>query len=508
MTIDPKKIVAALNPDIFCEPSVSSKVKALVKEKGYLEAAKEAKLKPTEYLDIIHTRFTEGAFKMIGTKFPIEQHKLSYDVFSQSLEPIYFWILDYIMEEYKRSEKLIDNFVSSAGSGHFAELQQRATRMQEEAMKMFGTANTVLRSIMNIIYDLKDFKLRLAQYEDYHSQDPKIKSASFLALKQIWLDSVDIKRGNSSIKALGVSGANQPNFVTLIDAFMAVRNLDDLKEMDLNLRVKRILEQRISEFLHWIEISETELKKRFEIEKTYLRSQVNTLKLYSRWIKPYLKAAKDLEQRTNPDTTDLISTFNSAIFELSILGIGEYKWDEDVEFGILPKAYKKLKLRIYLPVVIVEFRFRSAPDRTDQRGGYGYRGKADITFTGFALNEEEIKKLKELIEKDDVGDLMQMISGATTESLEQIQGDIDEFLEGKKQEKKEEDKQEDSNPFTALFSFMKREKKESKKGELYPDTEYEKVLRSQASLEGRWQCRKLYDAFKKSIGMPAFPPTM
>jgi HD superfamily phosphohydrolase YqeK len=50
------------------------------------------------------------------------------------------------------------------------------------------------------------------------------------------------------------------------------RNLPyDLKEqiLDLNDRVKRILEPRIAEFLQWKEISEQELRKRFNIEKNY-----------------------------------------------------------------------------------------------------------------------------------------------------------------------------------------------------------------------------------------------
>ena len=273
---------------------------------------------------------------------------------------------------------------------------------------------------------------------------------------------------------------------------MASNSLDDIKKLDLNERVKRILEQRIPEFLKWVNESEAELKKRFEIEKHYLRSQVNALKLYARWIKPYLRAAKDLEQRANP-TSSLVNAFNTALFELTVLGQDKYDPIGDIALGELPQYFKDIKLRKYYPTIIVEFKYRSVPERTDQRGGYTYRGRAEIIFTSYALNDDELKALKESLEKDDIGDMYKLIEGSTTESLAQIQKDIEEFLEEKKPEEKKEEK-EDINPFTALFSFFRAEKKEEKKEELKeikPDSQEEKVIRSQASLDARWKCRKV-----------------
>ena len=104
-----------------------------------------------------------------------------------------------------------------------------------------------------------------------------------------------------------------------------------------------------------------------------------------------------------------------------------------------------------------------------------------------------------------------MIAGATQDSLDQIKGDLDELLEGKKPEKKDEKKEEDNNPFSALFSMFKTEKKKDKKDlskGIPKDGEYEKVLRNQAILFARYKCRDLYDDFKKVHGMPSFPPTL
>src|SRR3989344_3797960 len=109
----------------------------------------------------------------------------------------------------------------------------------------------------------------------------------------------------------------------------------------------------------------------------------------------------------------------------------------------------KSKKRTYTPIGIVELKFRSIPERL-QQGGYGFVGKADISFTSYALNEDELKVLREQIQKDDIVDVFSLIEGATAESLGELKKDIDEFLGNEKPEEKENvnEKEEDINPFT------------------------------------------------------------
>ena len=521
MTIEVTKLIAAINPSLYCDDKydestgkkLSEQVEKIVESEGFLKAAETAEIKKSEFIDIINIQRSENVFSLPGFDSPIEQHTLIYDAFAQNLEPIYFWILDYVNGEYEGGiDKLVDNFVSSPGGGHFAEMSRRVTVLRDEATKQLGTVNTVIRSILNIIYDLKEFKLRLAHYDDLKSSDKNIKDSARLSLKQIWLDAVDIKRGNTALKAM----AQQFDYVTLIDAFMVANSLEEVEKLDLNDRVKRILQQRLPEFERWIKESDKELKKRFEIEKTYLKSQVNSVKLYARWIKPAFEAARKLEQNLEP-TAEIVNSFNTSLLKLVLLAKSRpYDISVDVLSGALPKFFKKMKFKKYIPLTVVEFVFRSAPDRTDQRGGYGYRGRVEVKFTSFALNEDELKVLKEKMGEDDFGDVYKFITGATDDSLAQIQDDIDELLgdkEAKEKEEEEKKKKEDANPFTALFDFLKRDdkKKEEKNFEeegMPKDSEYEKVIRSQAILKARLDCRKLYDNYKKVHGMPAFPPTM
>ncbi len=499
MTLSIHNIIAAINPDIYCDPLVRSEVKSLVVKKGHLEAAEKAKAKDSDFVDFDELYY-KNPFSLQGFKNPIERHELIYDSSSENLEPVYFWFIDNF--DMKQVDKVIDNFATSAGSGFFSEIGQKSTRMQEESMKIFGAVNQVIKSILSIIYDLKEFKLRLGLYDRLKSKYEEERKSALLSLKQVWIDTVDFKRGNTSVKIM----STQFQYVTIIDAFMTAESVKDVEKMDINDRVKRILLQRVGEFFAWVEESERELRKRFEVEKVYLKSQVSAVKLYSRWIKPYLKAARQLEQRASA-TASLVTAFNTTLFELTLLGQGEYKVEDDVAKGDLPELFKKAKKRKYIPVLIVELKFRSIPERI-QQGGYGFRGKAEATFTSYALNEDEIKLLKELMEKDDLGDAFKLVEGLTSESLEKLNDDLKEFLDENKNEgKKMDNRPAGDNPFSSLFSLFKREKKEEKKKDISyiaPDSSIEKVIRSQAIIKARYTCRKLYELYKKTHNMPYF----
>ncbi|MEJ2267882.1 MAG: hypothetical protein P8X70_02285, partial [Nanoarchaeota archaeon] len=310
---------------------------------------------------------------------PASEHFLGYDSTSETLEPIYFFIVDLMNDIGLRPEKLVDNFVSSPGSGHFAELGQRATIMQQQGSKILGDVNTVLRSVLNIIYDLKEFRMRLQHYDDLKTDK---KDAAILALKQIWMDKVDMQKGNSSIKAMALG---QAGFQTLINAFLAVKTSKDVDKLDLNEMVKRILKPRVEEFNIWITESEKELRKRYELEKTYLRSQVNSLKLYSRWAKPYLKAAQQLEMGEKKRSPFLVKTFNTILLELSVLGKRTLDIKGSALEGELPSDFSKesfLKTikRKYYSCILVDFSFRGIPQRVAQQSHYAFGGRAKVTF--------------------------------------------------------------------------------------------------------------------------------
>ncbi|MGV8142125.1 MAG: hypothetical protein ACP5NS_00645 [Candidatus Pacearchaeota archaeon] len=534
------QFIAAISPETYCIPTkedddgnIVDLVKSVRKttfEKGFAAAKKEAKIRKAKELDLFsYDEAKKDAWGLWGLKSPIEEHKITYDSPAEGLEPIYFWILDFINGPYQSVEKLVDNFQSSPGSGHFSELQGKATQMQQEVGRTMGNVNTVIKSVLNLIYDLKEFKLRLAPYREYKkATDPQDKFNKLLALKQVWLDNVDIKKGRGSINALS---SGELDFVTLRDGFMAADSLEHIKNLDLNERVKRILIQRAEEFFRWIDESYISLKQRYRLEKNYLKSQFSTLQLYARWVRPYLEAAQKLQRKMSGNAnTDprLVTAFNSTIFELVLFATSEYDVSGDVIAGLLPDTFKKVKTRKYYKVLVVEFDFRSIPQRISQKGDWAFGGKTDLKFTSYALNNEEIDVLKKELAKDEMALVMGLIDGVTEDSLKQIEKDIDIILKEKddddkddemdgkkKEEKKEEPKGENYVPddsisgiFKPLWEMFKSKSKEAPKTKdpskgILPDNEYEKVIRSQAAIDARDTCFTVFDVYKKSHGMPS-----
>jgi hypothetical protein len=400
--------------------------------------------------------------------------------------------------------------------------------MQEEGMKIMQTIGVLIKSVINIVYDLKQFELRLNDYTASKSENPNEKEAGQLSLKQVWLDNVDIKRGNSSIKAMTFS--QQGAFVTLLNAFMASKSMSDIDNYELNDVVKRVLKQRFLEFEKWVELSELELRKRYNIQRHWLKSQVDSIKLYSRWAQPYFKAAEALRQN-DKDLPGLVKTFNSIVLNLTLFVPKEWDVKDSVTSKELPAGFENLKLRKMYNCLLIDFTFRGIPQKVDQH--YGFGGKSDVIFKAFALNEDELFLFRAKLEEADVSEALKMVKVVTTESLNEIQDDIKYFLkdlgERKENDKKEENK-ENVNPFSSLFKFdnpfSKKEDKKEKlspaeqekkdeatkqkkiaelEKELKPDTYPEKMIRALAEEKARKNCFMVYDIYKKAHGMASVP---
>ena len=118
-------IICTINPGRYAEGTRANvqKFKSIIKKQGFDEGLK--------------------SMKDLGIKpKPSADHQLIYNSTSETLEPVYFWLLDFMNQVFGGNvEKIMDNFASSPGSGHFSELQGKATQMQQEASRVLGTVN-------------------------------------------------------------------------------------------------------------------------------------------------------------------------------------------------------------------------------------------------------------------------------------------------------------------------------------------------------------------------------
>ncbi|MEM2713585.1 MAG: hypothetical protein QXS07_00090 [Candidatus Pacearchaeota archaeon] len=446
----------------------------------------------------------------------IAEYRLTYDSPFQQLEPVYYWLLDYMRDLGFETEKLVDSFAASPGSGYFAEIGKRASIMQEQAMKYLGTINTVIKSIINLIWDLKEFEIRLKLYDGLKSKNEKERIAALNALKEIWITNVDIKKGRGAINML----TTQLEFVTLRDAFFIVKRLEDIDKLDLNERVKNILRSRLIEFNDWLEKSEIEIRNRYKIEKTYLKSQVASLKLYARWARPYLRAAEQLMMKETKEAA-LVTAFSTAIFELLLLCKKKYT----TEIPEFPKTIKAKAARPFYGLIFIDLSFRSIPTPAGREGGYVFGGRVDIGFRSYVLREDEFQDFMKEFEKNEFETTISLTQQIEKETLETLADDLKHFLEEKEQEGKEErekgkvkEKAEGGwgeGIITDIINLFrgkgkegakaKEEAKKKPKEKKRPDNWAESVLRAIAARDMEETIFKVYDTYKKAHGMPGYP---
>jgi hypothetical protein len=66
--------------------------------------------------------------------------------------------------------------------------------MQEEGMKILGSINLVIKSVIQLAYDLKEYEIRLGHYEKSKSKDKQeqedLSASIFLHHKEVWKDEI------------------------------------------------------------------------------------------------------------------------------------------------------------------------------------------------------------------------------------------------------------------------------------------------------------------------------
>lgn len=467
------------------------------------EIKRQKEEEPDKPIKITEADVSEELIKAIR-EAPIANYNLSYDSMGEGIEPLYFWTLDFMRDKAPSGlglegvTKTEEGFEASAASGYFGELGARASVMQDRAMKILETINAVLRSVVNLVYDLKEFEIRLKEYDNLKSDVPEVREGAKLSLKGVWMDQVDIKKGRGSINML----SQQLQFVTLRDAFMAANNEEGVKGLDLNARVRNILLRKIAEYQVWEKESEKELRKRYNIEKKYLKTQVSAVKMYVKWIKPYLKAAQKLGMKEF-NTPDIVAAFNNMQMKLSLFGKREIKPVE------IHPSYAKFEPdeKIYTCLEII-FNFRTVPyaSRTQTGTHYIHSGKTDITFNSYALTKEQVS----VMEKQELYEDMSLIEDLTDISLKDLQEDLDKFLKEPEEKKEKKKKFKFESPFGDFGSGFKemldpfKEVGKTFKGIFIkePSEGYRmKEIKKYAKEEAKNLCYMAYDIYKKAHGM-------
>jgi len=423
----------------------------------------------------------------------IGEHELLYDAFGEAIEPTYYWILDFIRDQLGYDvEKTSDFFAASEASGYFGEMGQRRTALETrlagggQVPGLFGTINMVVKSIINLLFDLKTFDLRLNHYDDLKSANPLVKKTACEALKGIWLNEVDKTKGNAAVDVL----AQQLNFITLRDSFMVVpvqdwyipdadtKKIGEMKEkvvasvqkMDLTDIVKRILAPRVKEFVDWLYLSEKELRMRRNVEKAYLKAQNSALEAYARWARPYLIATEKLipveytellreHKEMGLGSAALPQQFHAMWFYLELMCKKASSIELKAPLG--QSSALTLKDESYRPLSVMNIRFAFRGSPQTMRGSRGEpitvnTGRILIKFTGYVMQQKHF----DLLMKMQDSEVLDFINIMTKETFDAMSKDLQKYLEEEKPTEMPRPKTVFELPFSAfikpIFGSMKK----------------------------------------------------
>jgi hypothetical protein len=460
-------LVAAICPDVFCQPASRGKVKRLLRDSlaaanhlAYQHAAAQAK--PVEVNAVALERLMEtNPFDYPGHRSPVEQHTLELENVAEPVEPFYFQLLDQLQnQEGWRVTKLVDTVTSTNGPGFSTDLTARVTQQQHQAAEQMLRMQHQVRTLLQQWQKWKDLREQLRAYD-------------------------------------AASEKNGPDRETA--------------EWALHLRWRRLIEaapeghrtNTDTEFRRWRKQSETDLRRLVEIDRRLLAQQLNFLKLQAGWLRPYLQTSVAPTGKNDPS---LVNAFNTALFEVLLLVELPSGIDVRVQKGELPKMLSNRKHQRAAPVLLIELRFRAIPERA-KAGHYGYRGRVTMTFTSYALREDELRVLVRELQRSDWGEVLGIVEADLAGNLSALLNDLDELLVEPDttavSSGKPESPSTNANPFTALFDFSNWRAAETEqhnyvgKEPLRADTETEAVLRTLALLEARESCLELYHRSKE-----------
>ncbi|MDD5182490.1 MAG: hypothetical protein PHC66_04995 [Candidatus Nanoarchaeia archaeon] len=460
---------------------------------------------------------------LILHKNRIRKYEYEEESFGPSVEPKYFWVIDFLRVMQYKIEKHWEKMGASVVSQFFGEMSTRRQFLERRGMEIMATINTVVKTIINLLYDLRELDRRLQTYDQLKAEDPKDVESAEYSLKRVWMDEVDVRKGGASINNMAQKGLE---FITMRDAFMIAKTAKNVDELELNDRVKRILKMRLDEYEKWKTESNSELHMRRRVEKAYLKSEVDSLKLYSQWARPYLKAAQQLQfEDIDIKDQDLIQAFDQNFLEIKVRGYNEMRLKDLFEKRGIPRkitppaTWTEEKKKAYLDeqlgpaiydVAEVTFRYRTKPALVSQsqQGGGAYRhlGKLNIVFESYLLTKEDY----ELLERQEQGEAMDFIEGMTKESLDAMRVDIDRYLneEDEKEEGKAAEAKKPGKPIIDEF-FGMFGGGGGGKGLLAGFNLFNKAKYAQTLLTARKKVAdrafNVYDIFKKSQGLLSFP---
>lgn len=472
-----------------------------------------------------------------GYPKPHTRHRLVYWAVNASVEESYYWTLEALRTDYGFNEfhKITDIFAASEHSAFFGVSEQRLSLQQEKVATYLRGISEMLKSLFQIVRELRIIDERLSYYDYTYAQDKDNSYSAEIALKGIWADQVEGGVKN----AASVYGLSQTvGFTVLPDLFFRMRIPDkglneyvdkpefNAKAQELytridetveklegfNEKVKEVLKRKLSQYYTWKTRTYRELYFRKRFTMKYLKQHYETIRLYMGWIRPYLKNIRRLqlaEKLRSERSVDLVSAFEQTLIEVEFLA--KKSATQRGPTGQPPSRLRQLKT--YFPVMIVSFKFRTEPQLSYIGEGYQrgpvHTGMLDMVIRGYMWTQQHIENYKLMRQEEDM-DLLRAIDQSVNEALTALGSELYEYLGLLEEPKPAAAESRKGSPlfdeFKAVWRGMKELFGAFSPGELNIFKPHEDAVGLQSELEAargelRYVQYQVYKNFKKAHDM-------
>ncbi len=435
------------------EPAMSDEEK-----QKFLDKLDEEKLE--KYAD--HDRIEVQRDQMMLMPYPKPKtgYYLIYEVPHESIEPLYFWTLGHVTNDwgYPIVHKISDIFTAAEHSSFYGASAQRLGLAQDKVAQYLATIGKMVKDMFQLVRELRWIDERKKYYED---ADKGLEGAE-IALKGLWADMVDGVVGGQRTSSNVFVMAQQLQFSALPDMFFNIhvskhtvgklkgKPADKVSDEEIrgmidkivekqaggfNKELKNILKRKLYQYQVWKAETWLEIQQRRRFTLDYLQQHYQVIRMYMTWVKPYLKHIQKLGGDISKlSSADIVAAFESSLIEVEFLA------------QQIPKGNSK-----YYSCILMTFQYRTRPQMAfSQEGGYHrgplHQGETKIFFRSYGWTLEQISNFMKMKESEDL-DLISVID----KSMDALRDDMTKYLAEARQQHEEKKPQKKLEPKLDLF---------------------------------------------------------
>ncbi|MFH1332583.1 MAG: hypothetical protein ABIH63_04860 [archaeon] len=449
--------------------------------------------------------------KVLGVDIkPVRTQKVIVEQMGASAEPSYFWVVNFLRHPNALGyevEKTSDIFSATEMSTFFAVAEERKQRQQERISQYLATIGSMTKSVFQMVRELRIMDERLEYYERSYKGD----ESGEITLKNIWTNIVE-GGAESPTSVFGL--ARKLGFVIIPDLFFKInprsgsagvdREVNALKNEGINARVRNILKHKLIEYYTWKEKTYNELKwgKNFRLKA--LNQHYQTMRMYIKWIKPFLRNIQKLEL-SQSSAPELVTAFETNLIELELFA-HKQTYEMLTDRGVVEREFTEKK-----PCIRVRFKFVALPEMAFQKEfqrAAVHAGRTEIIIEGYVLSDRDIEDYKKAKEIEDL-DLLRSVDASLDALGDELKnylvqsGEVTPEQVGMRKEEKNRIKAKDlMMPFTSIFKgFNEMFGGLGKVGDKKKLSYYEREQESAAAAVVSDNVYVLYDVYKKTHGM-------